>query len=108
MKLTIACAATAAFAAVALVTAPAALADPEGDFLTVISDGGITWPSDKTAQVIETGYAVCQDWDNGATLMQEVTDLTGATGWSTDQAATFIGAATGAFCPEYEYIFDAA
>ncbi|MGD9619562.1 MAG: DUF732 domain-containing protein [Mycolicibacterium sp.] len=102
MKITIACAATAAFAAVALLSAPAAIADPEGDFLTVIADGGITWPSDKTAQVIETGYAVCQDWANGATFEQEVADLTSVTGWSDYQAGYFIGAATGAFCPEHE------
>ncbi len=103
MKLTIACAAAAAFAAVAVVGAPAALADPEGDFLTVIGNGGITWPSDKTQQVIETGRAVCQDWDSGASFEQEVADLTGATDWSDYQAGYFIGAATGAFCPEYEY-----
>lgn len=101
MKIMIASAATAAFAAIALVGAPAAVADPEGDFLTIISDGGITWPSDKTAQVIETGYAVCQDWENGATFEQEVADLTEVTSWSDYQAGYFIGAATGAFCPEY-------
>lgn len=102
MKITIASAAAAAFAAVALLSAPAAVADPEGDFLTVIADGGITWPSDKTAQVIETGYAVCQDWANGATFEQEVADLTSVTGWTEYQAGYFIGAATGAFCPEHE------
>ncbi|UXA12823.1 DUF732 domain-containing protein [Mycobacterium sp. SMC-8] len=103
MKITIACAASAALAAVALIGAPAAFADPEGDFLTVIGNGGITWPSDKTQQVIETGYAVCQDWDNGASFEQEVADLTSVTDWSDYQAGYFIGAATGAFCPEYEW-----
>ena len=103
MKIMFACAATAAFGAVALGGAPVAGADPEGDFLTVISDGGITWPSDKTAQVIETGYAVCQDWAGGITFEQEVADLTSVTSWSDYQAGYFIGAATGAFCPEYEY-----
>ncbi|GAB3218319.1 DUF732 domain-containing protein [Mycolicibacterium hippocampi] len=102
MKIMFACAAAAAFGAVALGGAPVAGADPEGDFLTVISDGGITWPSDKTAQVIETGYAVCQDWAAGVTFEQEVADLTSATAWSDYQAGYFIGAATGAFCPEYE------
>ncbi|GJF08238.1 hypothetical protein NGTWS0302_20790 [Mycolicibacterium cyprinidarum] len=103
MKTMIATAAAAAFATAALVGAPAAFADPEGDFLTVISDGGITWPSEKTAQVIETGYAVCQDWEGGASFEQEVADLTSVTGWSDEQAGYFVGAATGAFCPEYEY-----
>ncbi len=103
MKITIACGAVAAFATMALVGAPAALADPEGDFLTVISGGGITWPPDKTAQVIQTGHAVCQDWDSGATFEKEVADLTSVTDWSDYQAGYFIGAATGAFCPDYEY-----
>ena len=47
MKITIACAAAAAFAAVALVSAPAALAAPEDDFLHVIAGGGIDWPSTR-------------------------------------------------------------
>ena len=51
MKITIACAAAAAFAAAALVSAPAAFATPEDDFLQVIAGGGITWPPDKTPQV---------------------------------------------------------
>lgn len=103
MKITIACLA-GSFAAAALLAAPAALAAPEDDFLTVIAGGGITWPEEKTPQVIETGYAVCQDWANGATFQQEVADLTSVTGWSDYQAAHFVGAATGAFCPEYEYL----
>ncbi|MDY6999834.1 MAG: DUF732 domain-containing protein [Actinomycetota bacterium] len=103
MKITIACLA-ASFGAAALVGAPAAAADPEDDFLTVISGGGITWPPEKTPQVIETGYAVCQDWANGATFEQEVADLTSVTTWTDYQAGYFVGAATGAFCPEYEYL----
>ncbi|WP_137148581.1 DUF732 domain-containing protein [Mycolicibacterium sp. CR10] len=103
MKITIACAAAAAFAAVALVSAPAAFAAPEDDFLQVIAGGGITWPAEKTPEVIETGQAVCQDWDNGADFATEVSDLTSVTDWTDYQAGYFIGAATGAFCPEYEY-----
>ncbi len=103
MKITIACAAAAAFAVASLVSAPAAFATPEDDFLQVIAGGGIDWPPDKTPQVIETGQAVCQDWDNGASFEQEVADLTGVTSWTDYQAGYFIGAATGAFCPEYEY-----
>ncbi|WNG86796.1 DUF732 domain-containing protein [Mycobacterium sp. ITM-2016-00317] len=103
MKITIACATSAAFAAVALIGAPAALAAPEDDFLINISAAGITWPTDKTPQVIETGRAVCQDWGTGASLDEEVTDLTSVTEWSDYQAVYFIGAATGAFCPEYEW-----
>jgi|GEM_PF-1683499 hypothetical protein len=101
MKITIAYAATTAFAAVAVATAPAAFADPEDDFLALIARGGITWPSEKTAQVIETGKAVCGDFARGASFEQEVTDLTSVTSWSDDRAAYFIGAVTATFCPEY-------
>jgi hypothetical protein len=76
-----------------------ASAGPEENFLKYISDHGISWPSGKTQTVIDTGKAVCTDWQNGATLAQEVTDLKRAAGWTDDQAATFVGAATGAFCP---------
>ena len=104
MKITLAFAAAGAFAAASLIGAPAALATPEEDaFLSVISDGGITWDAAKTPQVLQTGYAVCQDWDAGATLDKEVSDLTSVTGWSQDQALTFVGAATGAFCGDYRY-----
>jgi hypothetical protein len=104
MKITLACAAAAAFAAAALVGAPSALATPEEDaFLSVIGDEGITWAPDKTPQVIETGHAVCEDWDNGATLAQEVSDLIEVTGWTDAQAQTFVGAATGAFCASYTF-----
>ena len=103
MKIMIACAASAAFATVALFSAATAFATPEDDFLTVITNGGITWPPDKSAQVVETGKAVCTDWSNGASFEQEVADLTGVTSWSDYQAGYFIGAATGAFCPEFEW-----
>jgi len=102
MKLILAGAATAAFAAVALGTAPMAAAGPEDDFLSVIAGEGIDWPASKTQQVIDTGRAVCQDWTNGATLASEVTDLQEVTDWSDYQIGVFIGASTAAFCPQFE------
>ncbi|MCH9735080.1 MAG: DUF732 domain-containing protein [Actinomycetia bacterium] len=101
MKIAIAYVATTALAAAALATAPAAFADPEDDFLILISKGGITWPPEKTALVIETGKAVCGDFAKGASFDQEVADLRSATSWSEDRAGYFIDAATQAFCPEY-------
>jgi Protein of unknown function (DUF732) len=103
MKLTIAGAALAAFAAVAMVSAPLASAGPEDDFLNVIAGEGIDWPASKTQNVIDTGHAVCTDWRNGATLAGEVQDLQSVTDWDDYQTGVFIGAATGAFCPEYEH-----
>jgi hypothetical protein len=103
MKLTMLGAAAAAFAAVALAFAPVAAAGPEEDFLTVLSDGGLSWPSGTTQAIIDGGYGVCADWANGAEFADEVVDIVDATGWSEYDAGFFVGAATGAFCPEYEY-----
>jgi Protein of unknown function (DUF732) len=102
MKLTVVGATAAAFAAVALGAAPMAAAGPEEDFLSVIAGEGIDWPASKTQQVINTGQAVCQDWQNGATLASEVTDLQEVTDWTDYQIGVFIGAATAAFCPQYK------
>src|SRR4051812_22050896 len=102
MKLTIFGAAAAAFAAVVLGTAPMAAAGPEDNFLSVIAKEGITWPAGKDQQVVDTGQAVCQDWKGGATLATEVTDLQEVTDWTDYQIGVFIGAATAAFCPQYQ------
>jgi hypothetical protein len=89
-------------AAVALACAPIASAAPEDDFLQYIANNGITWPAGKDQQVIDTGYAVCTDWKNGATFGQEAQDLKDTTGWDDHKIGTFVGAATGAFCPQYQ------
>jgi len=102
MRISMVGAAAAAVGAVALITAPLAAAGPEEDFLKVIADGGIEWPSGSTQAIIDGGHGVCEDWDNGASFADEVASITDATGWSDYDAGFFIGAATGAFCPEYE------
>lgn len=84
----------------ALVLAPLAAASPEDDFVATIANQGITWPGATPDNIVEAGQGVCQDWASGATLDQEVSSL--APHLSTNEAAFFIGAATGAFCPEYQ------
>ena len=104
MKLANIASAAIAVAAVGLIAAPIASATSpaEQKFLTVIADHGITWPQGKDQAVIDTGHAVCTDWQNGATVASELADLQGATHWSEDWAGFFIGAATASFCPQYE------
>ncbi|HZQ34128.1 MAG TPA: DUF732 domain-containing protein [Mycobacterium sp.] len=102
MKLTIFTSAVAGLAAITMATAPLATAGPEEDFLKYIADHGITWPAGKTQAIIDAGHGVCEDWQNGATFSKEVNDVTSATNWTDQQAGVFIGAATGAFCPQYE------
>jgi hypothetical protein len=86
--------------ATALLCAPFAAASPEDDFVSVITDQGVTWPGATPANMVAAGKGVCEDWGNGATFEQEVGSL--AAHLSPDDAAFLIGAATGAFCPQYE------
>jgi len=84
----------------ALVAAPLAAASPEDDFVATIANQGITWPGATPDNIVQAGKGVCQDWAAGATLEQEVSSL--APHLSSNDAAFFIGAATGAFCPDYQ------
>jgi hypothetical protein len=102
MNVTLACAAAAAIGAVALATAPVAAAGPEDDFLRIIANEGIVWEPADTPAVLDTGHAVCTDWSNGAVFADEVSDLLSVTEWTDYQARVFVGAATGAFCPQFE------
>ena len=57
----------------------------------------------KAPQVIQTGQAVCQDWDNGATFEKEVADLTGVTDWTDYQAGSFHRRRHGRVLPRLRY-----
>src|SRR5262249_5645926 len=86
----------------AMACAPLAIASPEDDFLPALASEGISLPGDPDTS-LSAGRAVCTDWTNGATLQQESADLAqAAPHLSQNQAAYFIGAATGAFCPEFK------
>ena len=94
--------AVAGLFAAALVSAPAALAGPEDDFLAALASEGISLPGDPQTS-IAAGRGVCADWAAGATLEQEAASIAqAAPDMSQTQAAFFIGAATAAFCPEYQ------
>jgi hypothetical protein len=86
--------------AAALICAPLAAASPEDDFLNAIESQGVTWEGATPANMVAAGQGVCEDWASGATFAQEVASL--EPHLSTNDAAFLIGAATGAFCPEYE------
>jgi hypothetical protein len=50
--------------------------------------------------MVAAGQGVCQDWASGASLVQEVDSL--SEHLSREDAGFLIGAATAAFCPQYE------
>lgn len=89
-------------AASALLCAPTAGATPEDTFLDVLDDAGVTWPGATPANMVAAGHGVCQDWANGATLEGEIAGLTEYL--DPQDAGVLIGAATAAFCPEYDFI----
>lgn len=91
----------AGLAAAALVCAPFAAAGPQEDaFIDAVTEQGVTWPGATPANMVAAGRGVCQDWTSGASFEQEVSSLT--THLSTEDAAFLVGAATAAFCPQYE------
>ena len=93
--------AAAIFFSAAAFTAPLAHADADSAYLAALSGHGITWSSDST--VITVGHAVCTDWAAGNNLQQTFSDVKSAlTKLSDDSVAFLIGAATGAYCPQYE------
>jgi hypothetical protein len=55
------------------------------------------WPSD--AGMLAFGVTICRAWGRGVTL--QLDDVGVANGYTAGQAATIIGAAAGALCPEY-------
>jgi hypothetical protein len=88
-------------AAAALICAPIAAADNADDaFIGALTEQGVTWPGATPANQIAAGKGVCQDWAAGATFESEVASL--APNLSAEDAAFLIGAATGAYCPEFE------
>ena len=86
--------------AAALICAPLASASPQDDFLNALEEQGVTWQGATPSNMVAAGQGVCQDWASGATFEQEVASL--QPHLSTNDAAFLIGAATGAFCPQYE------
>jgi hypothetical protein len=88
-------------AAAALMCAPIAAADNADDaFIGALTEQGVTWPGATPANQIAAGKGVCQDWAAGATFESEVASL--APNLSAEDAAFLIGAATGAYCPQFE------
>ncbi|GAT08175.1 hypothetical protein AU184_13955 [Mycolicibacterium novocastrense] len=90
----------AGLAASAFFLAPLAAASPEDAYLNVLGEAGVTWPGATPDNMIAAGKGVCTDWANGATLEGEIAGL--AEHLDPHDAGVLVGAATAAFCPEYE------
>lgn len=98
MKHTIAGAAAAGLAAIALATAPIAAAGPEDDFLIAIAAAGIS--SGNPQQLIDLGRSVCTDRAAGVAVNDAVQRVAASNGLNPAQAGVVVSAATAAFCPQ--------
>jgi hypothetical protein len=86
----------------AVIAAPTAQADADSAFTSVLTQQGITWPSEMTSNVIAMGHGVCVDWAQGANFQAVYNDVKGTlTNLSDSSVGVFIGAATAAYCPQY-------
>ncbi|BBZ74603.1 DUF732 domain-containing protein [Mycobacterium paraseoulense] len=92
----------AVLASIAVVAAPMANADATDDvFLQALGQQGIAFTNLSNQTVVNAGHGVCQDWANGATLAQTLSDVKGALGLTDTNSGYFIGAATQSYCPQY-------
>ena len=98
MKHTIAGAAAAALAAMALATAPLAAAGPEEDFLVAVAAAGITDLSPQ--QLVDLGRTVCTDRAAGIAFNDAIQRVAASNGLNPAQASVVVSAATAAFCPQ--------
>lgn len=97
MKKKISAYAFGALLAATLVPAAVAHAEPmDEDFTNYLTSHGINLPP---AQAVTMAHAMCRDLEAGFSQKDEVDQLVGADKLSQAQAETFIGAATGAYCP---------
>ena len=93
---------------IAAITAPIANADSADDgYLQALKEKGITWPNGSDQTMIQIGHAVCGDWTKGFTFDQTLADAkSGLPQLADASVAKIMGAATGAYCPQYQNKFD--
>jgi hypothetical protein len=92
----------------AVAIAPIANADSADDgYLSALTKKGITWPNGGDSTMVNIGHAVCTDWNHGMTFEQTFADAkSGLPQLQDSSIATIMGAATGAYCPQYSSKFD--
>ena len=92
----------------AVTIAPIANADSADDgYLSALTKKGITWPNGGDSTMVNIGHAVCTDWNHGMTFEQTFADAkSGLPQLQDSSIATIMGAATGAYCPQYSSKFD--
>jgi Protein of unknown function (DUF732) len=91
-------------AAVATAGTAGAISSADDTFLTEISTEGIAYDSER--EVISVAHDVCFALEEGADPVDLGMELLQNTDLSTDQAAVFVLASVGNYCPEYGVLFE--
>jgi hypothetical protein len=80
--------------------AEAAKVEPEAAYLAVLKETGVIPASGVDDLALDLGHQVCATFDRGSTWGGAVASIHRA-GWDGYDTGVIVGAATGAFCPEY-------
>jgi hypothetical protein len=98
----------AVLSGIGVIIAPIAHADSTDDsYLKALTDKGITWPNGGDQTMIQLGHATCGDWAKGFTFEQTYADAKSTLpNLSDGSIGTLLGAATGAYCPQYSSKFN--
>jgi hypothetical protein len=70
-------------------------------FVSVVQDGGLPITTSNQQDFITVGHNVCGMLAQGYSVVPMISYLTTQKGYSSSQAATFVGASIGAYCPQY-------
>ncbi len=87
-----------------LALAAPAVADPDADanFVQVLTTKGIVPTALSADQALINGHAICGTMAKGISQMDMVGAVASSDHLSQDDAGFVVGAATAAFCPEYD------
>jgi Protein of unknown function (DUF732) len=91
-------------AALATAGTAGAISSVDDTFLTEITAEGITYDSER--EVISAAHDVCFALDEGADPVDLGMELLELTDLTTDQAAFFVLASVGNYCPELSVVFE--
>jgi Protein of unknown function (DUF732) len=93
---------------IAVIASPIVNADSTDDaYMQALKEKGITWPGGSDSTMLQMGHGVCTDWSHGFTFEQTYADAKSVlTQLSDSSIGTFLGVATGAYCPQYSSKFN--
>jgi hypothetical protein len=83
----------------ALVCAPIAAADDQGNFMNELSTNGAKPPNMGYRQIVSAGYQTCSELRSGTSVLDEMTAVENR--YHFNQGTLFVSAATTNLCPDF-------